>query len=141
MAGEVASSALSNLGADLSVSISFSVANELIAAAREQQLGDDELVAILVTTVVVVTSAKRLIDKLSKTLAKGIEGGEEPQRGLLEFVSLMLSIAQRIVLAISVQVLAFSVRVNQPSRVVRVTTLLGVVVFFVFFESATTRKM
>ena len=143
-AGEVASSALSNLGADLSVSISFSVANELIAAAREAQLGDDELVAILVTTVVVVTSVKQLIDRGSRALASGVvkngDGTEEPQRGLLEFVSLMFSIAQRITLSIEVQVLAYSVRVNQPSRVVRVTTLLGVVVFFVFFESATTRR-
>ena len=145
MAGEVASSALSNLGADLSVSISFSVANELLGAAREAQLGDDELVAILVTGVVVVTSLKQLIDRGSRTLAKGVvknDDGtdEEPQRGLLEFVSLMFSIAQRITLSIAVQVLAYSVRVNQPSRVVRVTTLLGVVVFFVFFESAATRR-
>jgi hypothetical protein len=150
MAGTpVASNALSNLGADLSVSISFSVANEFIGAARESQVGDDELVAVLVTTVVVVTSAKRLVDKLSLWISQGTvkkdDGDsavvpEEGQRGLLEFVSLMLSIAQRIALSISVQVLAYSVKANQPSRLVRVTTLLGVVVFFVFFESAATRK-
>ena len=145
------SSALSNLGADLSVSISFSVANEFIGAARDAQLGDDELVAILVSIVVLVTSVKRLVDRLSKRIAEGeakkrrdasptAEEAEEEQRGLLEFISLMLSIAQRITLSISVQVLAYSVKVNQPSRLVRVTTLLGVVVFFVFFESATTRK-
>lgn len=145
------SSALSNLGADLSVSISFSVANEFIGAARDAQLGDDELVAILVSIVVLVTSVKRLVDRLSKRIAEGeakkrrdgsptTEEVEEEQRGLLEFISLMLSIAQRITLSISVQVLAYSVKVNQPSRLVRVTTLLGVVVFFVFFESATTRK-
>lgn len=183
----ITSAALSNLGADLSVSISFSVANELVAAARESQIGNDELVALLVTIVVVVTSAKRFVDRLSTTLAVGNakriadgtpketaadatgadgaasataadgavgaasanggldgsmpeEGKHEPQRGLLEFTSLMLSIAQRIALSISVQVLAYSVKANQPSRVVRVTTLLGVVVFFVFFESAATRR-
>jgi hypothetical protein len=149
----VTSSALSNLGADLSVSISFSVANEFIGAAREAQMGDDELVAVLVTVVVVVTSIKRLVDKASRWIAssagKRDDGdavddaavaSEEQQRGLLEFVSLMLSIAQRITLSISVQVLAYSVKTNQPSRLVRVTTLLGVVVFFVFFESAATRR-
>ena len=147
--GAVTSGALSNLGADLSVSISFSVANEFIGAARDSQMGDDELVAVLVTIVVVVTSAKRLVDRLSKWIASGAakkadDGAllqhEEEQRGLLEFISLMLSIAQRIALSISVQVLAYSVKVNQPSRIVRVTTLLGVVVFFVFFESAATRR-
>jgi len=145
--GAITSSALSNIGADLSVSISFSVANEFIGAARDAQMGDDELVAVLVTTVVLVTSAKRLVDRLSKRLSDGAakkradEAAEEEQRGLLEFISLMLSIAQRISLSISVQVLAYSVKVNQPSRIVRVTTLLGVVVFFVFFESAATRRV
>lgn len=116
-------------------------------------MGDDELVAVLVTVVVVVTSIKRLVDKASRWIAssagKRDDGdavddaavaSEEQQRGLLEFVSLMLSIAQRITLSISVQVLAYSVKTNQPSRLVRVTTLLGVVVFFVFFESAATRR-
>ena len=145
MSGTVTTSALSNLGADLSVSISFSVANEFIGAAREAQMGDEELVAVLVTTVVVVTSIRRLVDRASRFLASTqnvdeAEADEEQQRGLLEFISLMLSIAQRIALSISVQVLAYSVKANQPSRIVRVMTLLGVVVFFVFFESATTRK-
>ena len=145
MSGTVTTSALSNLGADLSVSISFSVANEFIGAAREAQMGDEELVAVLVTTVVVVTSIRRLVDRASRFLASTqnvdeAEADEEQQRGLLEFISLMLSIAQRIALSISVQVLAYSVKANQPSRIVRVITLLGVVVFFVFFESATTRK-
>ena len=107
-------------------------------------MGDEELVAVLVTTVVVVTSIRRLVDKSSRWISSTqFENGsksEEHQRGLLEFISLMLSIAQRIALSISVQVLAYSVKANQPSRLVRVMTLLGVVVFFVFFESATTRR-
>lgn len=145
--------ALSNIGADLSVSISFNVANELIAWGREEQLGDDELVALLVAIVVAVTTAKRGVDKLSTRLkleaikkrddavALGGNDVDEKQRGLLEFASLMLSIAQRIALSISVQVLAFSVRLNQSSRLVRITTLLGVVSFFVFFESAANRRL
>jgi hypothetical protein len=147
MTTAAASAALANLGADLSVSISFSVASELVAAAREAQMGDDELVAILIAFVVVVTSARGAVGKLSKwverhaghaAIADGSKG--EGQRGMLEFGLLMLSIAQRIGLSISVQVLALSVRANQPSRVVRVVTLLGVVVFFVFFEAATSGR-
>jgi len=68
---EITSTALSSLGADLSVSISFSVANEFIAAAREAQMGNDELVAMLVAVVVVVTSAKRFVDSVAKRLASG----------------------------------------------------------------------
>ena len=164
-------SALSSIGADLSVSISFSVANEFITAARESQMGDDELVAILVTIVVAVTSLRGLFAKLIKeldetSLSKRYESAKQDaskrglsesdaeafavttrnntdgsQRGLLEFVMLLLSIAQSITLSICVQVLAFSVKNNATTRMLRVTTLLGVVVFFVFFESATQRRV
>ena len=164
-------SALSSIGADLSVSISFSVANEFIAAARESQMGDDELVAVLVTIVVGVTSTRGLfsrwikeLDATSSTrryesaktdaLNRGLteddaeafavttrNSTDGSQRGLLEFMLLLLSIAQSITLSICVQVLAFSVKNNSTTRVLRVTTLLGVVVFFVFFESATQRRV
>lgn len=145
----VASDALSHLGADLSVSISFTVAGEFLSAAREAQIGDDELVAILVTVVVAVTTLRRAVDRLSKWITSGVNKRAsesesvvdvDNSRGILEFILLMLSIVQRIALSVSVQVLAVSVRANQPSRLVRVTTLLGVVVFFVFFESAATRR-
>ena len=169
MAG-VTNSALSSIGADLSVSISFSVASEFIAAAREAQMGDDELVSILVTIVVGVTSLRGLVDRWNKeltdassvrqyesvkadALSRGLteesaeafavktrNNGAGSQRGFLEFVSLLLSIAQSITLSICVQVLAFSVKANSSTRILRVTTLLGVVVFFVFFESATMRR-
>lgn len=166
---DATTAALSNLGSDLSVSISFSVANEFIEAARDAQLGDDELVAVLLVIVVAVTSIKGFVDrqaadareishkrirasaKAEATSSLNASEFEEHvasaialadnSRGLLEFASLMLSITQRITLSISVQVLAYSVKANQPSRIVRVTTLLGVVVFFVFFESAATRRV
>jgi len=167
---DATTAALSNIGSDLSVSISFSVANEFIAAARDAQLGDDELVAVLLVIVVAVTSIKGFVDRksaeahaLAHTRIRASANAEaavsemseseierhvrsaiersDSSRGLLEFTSLMLSITQRITLSISVQVLAYSVKANQPSRIVRVTTLLGVVVFFVFFESAATRKI
>ena len=167
---DATTAALSGLGSDLSVSISFSVANEFILAARDAQMGDDELVAMLLVIVVAVTSIKGFVDKQAAEaqaaaarrirasakadaaatgaseadVAKQVDAAlalSKSSRGLLEFLSLMLSITQRITLSISVQVLAFSVKANQPSRVVRVTTLLGVVVFFVFFESAATRRV
>ena len=167
---DATTAALSNIGSDLSVSISFSVANEFIEAARDAQFGDDELVAVLLVIVVAVTSIKGFVDAHAATarelastriratastdaISSGMQKSEldvhveaavrasDSSRGLLEFVSLVLSITQRITLSICVQVLAYSVKANQPSRIVRVTTLLGVVVFFVFFESAATRKV
>ena len=134
-----ATSALTSLGADLSVSISFVVANELVAAAREAQVGDDELVAILVALVVVLSSAQRAVAHLNRIAFAG-DATTGHSRGMLDFVLLLLSIAQRIGLSIAVQLLALSVRATAPSRLARVLTLLSAVVFFVFFESATSRR-
>lgn len=132
-----ASAALTSLGADLSVSISFVVANELVAGARELQVGDDELVAMLVAFVVVISSAQRGLKSIS---GDGDENSSH-RRGMLDFVLLLLSIAQRIGLSIAVQLLAMSVRATAPSRLARVLTLLSAVVFFLFFESATSRRI
>jgi hypothetical protein len=161
---------LSGLGLDLSVSISFNIASEFLSAAREAQLGDDELVAVLIGIVVALTSlsgvvsarierantvafgkanalaeadakSKGLTEEDKNALVSSMMREFKASRGALEFASLMLSIAQRISLSIAVQVLAFSVKSNQPSRIVRVTTLLGVVVFFLFFESAVARRV
>jgi len=133
------SAALANIGADLSVSLSFVIANELVAAAREQQVGDDELVAMLVGFVVVAVSLRGGLQRLSHSFSDSGSAKTTTRRGVLEFGLLLLSIAQRIGLSLSVQVLAYSVRSNEPSRSVRVTTLLATVVFFVFFESLSQR--
>ena len=58
--------------------------------------------------------------------------------GLLAFLALFVRVAQRISMSICVQLIAANVRVQQPLRVVRVITLLGVAVFFVFLESTAT---
>lgn len=132
------------------MSISFSVALEFVGAAREAQLADDELTAILVAIVIALTSLKSFTDaQIARALArerdilsksKG-EGDDvviisDGNRGILEFVSLLLSILQRIGLSVSIQVLSLSVRASQVSRWSRILTLLGVVSFFVFLESA-----
>ena len=63
----------------------------------------------------------------------------QDRRSALDFGALIVSICQRIVLAISIQLLAASVRTQQPSRLVRTISLVGLAVFFVFVESLTHR--
>ena len=127
---------LSAVGADLSVSVSFSVASELVDAAREAQIGDDELVAILVAVVVILSTAQRSVSKFLKWLASKLHS-ETGQRGVVEFSLLLLGIAQRIALSLTIQILALSVRANQPSRLVRILSLLSAVSLFIFFEVST----
>jgi hypothetical protein len=160
--------ALSGLGSDLSVSISFNVALELVNAAREAQIGDDELVTVLVLLVVVVTVSRsfvssRLADARATTLRKveelaeaesakdaSFESGKfvqdsmasyDESRGLTSFLELLLSLAQRISIAVAIQILAVTVKTTAPSRTVRITTLLGVVLFFLFLEQQLGRRI
>ena len=162
-------SALGSVGSDLSVSISFSIAGELLALARESQVSDEELVSVLFALVVAVTSSRKAVSKLIADLSeaeherlesvaraearsKNLGPSETdalilattnvpPKRGLLEFALLLLRITQSIVLSISVQVLAYSVRASASTRVLRITSLCGMVVFFLFFEASTQRRL
>ena len=66
---------------------------------------------------------------------------QEDRRGILDFIYLLVNICQRICVAISVQLLAASVRAQQPSRLVRTVSLIGLATFFVFVESLTQRSL
>ena len=63
------------------------------------------------------------------------------KRSGLGFLALVVNILQRILVAISVQLLAASVRSQQESRLVRTVSLIGLAIFFVFVESLTTRHV
>jgi hypothetical protein len=130
--------AIGSMGADLSVSVSFVVANELVAAANENGFGDDEVVAMLVASVVVLSSVQKGLQKLNVWLKS--DDAVEASRGVIDFGLLLLSIAQRIGLSVCVQLLALSVRATAPSRLARVLTLLSAVTFFLFFDAASTRR-
>ena len=56
--GGTAATALSSIGSDLSVSISFQVASELVAGASESQLKDDELVAVVLAIAILLSAAR-----------------------------------------------------------------------------------
>ena len=176
---------LSSIGSDLSVSVSFNIANELLDAANDAQLGQDELIALVVGFTIVFSALQARMEALLRarrrlvvTRARVEAGGmiaelraarerSEPahasllwgkqdelyikeaersalaklqdRRSALDFGALIVSICQRIFLAISIQLLAASVRTQQPSRLVRTISLVGLAVFFVFVESLTHR--
>lgn len=175
---------LSSIGSDLSVSVSFNIARELLEGANDMQLGEDELIGLVLGFAIVITAlqswlAKSLRERQSSVLAKARreateliaalrrENSKDPavlsrldethdesfikdsergalaklrdRRSALDFAALLVNICSRILIAISIQLLAASVRAQQPSRVVRTVSLIGLAVFFVFVESLTTR--
>lgn len=129
--------AIGNLGADLSFSVAFSIAAELVAAAKEGQMSEDELIASVLILSIVLTALPRTLGMVVKELRSfgwlhetTPPGSSAAESGLLEFSKLLIDIARRISVSLSVQLLAANVRVKQPDRGVRVVSLLSVAVFF-----------
>lgn len=187
--GGTSAGALSSIGSDLSVSVSFNIANELLSAAADEQISEDELIGLVLGFAIVFTALQaRLRSNLAARRQRAVEEArvavrqkfesllkdgafrgdgvdvtvdvkdavlesleadavqaavsrQADRRGLLDFLYLLVSICQRIAVAISVQLLAASVRAQQPSRLVRTVSLVGLSCFFVFVESLTHRTL
>ena len=171
---------LSSIGSDLSVSVSFNIAHELLDAAEDEQLAADELVSLVLGFAIIFSAVqsrlnKALADRRASAIASARRRAQEEvaavkqklgpeigtlfdegfmqaaeqaavnelatKRSGLDFLALVVDILQRILVAISVQLLAASVRAQQESRLVRTVSLIGLAVFFVFVESLTTRHV
>lgn len=136
------SQTLSSLGSDLTFSVSWSVARELLDGASESQLGEDELIGMVLGLSIVLTAFPKVL-RLLTARSKGArrpDGSHQPEgrSGLIAFFSMFVDIAQRISISLVVQLLAANVRTRQPLRSVRILTLLSVAVFFLFLESTAT---
>lgn len=133
--------ALGSLGSDLAFSVSFGIGQELLSAAREAQMSEDELVAAVLILSIVFTALPRTFRVGTGELRKlGVLSRNprptDAESGLLQFVSLLVDIAKRIAISLTVQLLAANVRAKQPNRVVRIVSLLSVAVFFLFLEAS-----
>ena len=141
--------ALGALGSDLAFSVSFGIARELLDAATEAGISEDELVAVVLALSVAFAALPRSINVLFRELRErevslfwGLVVFTKPDpkhktepSGLGAFMKLLIDIAKRISVSISVQLLAANVRTLQPLRAVRIVSLLSVAVFFLFLEA------
>ena len=171
---------LSSIGSDLSVSVSFNIAHELLDAAHDEQLAADELISLVLGFAIILhRGAVAAQQGAGRSRAVGHRGRAEARAGRgrlrqgklgpeigslfdegfmqaaeqaavnelatkrsgLDFLALVVNILQRILVAISVQLLAASVRAQQQSRLVRTVSLIGLAIFFVFVESLTNRHV
>ena len=135
------SESLSNLGSDLSFTISFSISRELLSAAEDAGISQEELVAIVLGVGVVFTALPKTLGVLWRELwpptpASAGVGRAESRGSLVEFIGILASLVKRISASVSVQLLAATVVSKQPLRSVRVTLLLGVVAYFLFLSES-----
>jgi hypothetical protein len=61
-AGGTSLGALTSIGSDLSVSVSFQVASELLDAARETDMREDELVGMVLGVAIALSALKQLLE-------------------------------------------------------------------------------
>ena len=66
----------------------------------------------------------------------GSESERSDGRTIVAFVRLLLDIARRIAISLTIQMVAASVSARQPLRMVRILTLFSVAVFFLFLQNA-----
>ena len=134
--------ALGALGSDLAFSVSFGIAREALDSARDAQISDEELIGVVLALSIVLSALPRSLslayNEASKAgLVPSVRRNREASAssGLLDFVNLLVDIARRISVSISVQLLAANVRARQPQRAVRIVSLCSVAVFFLFLEA------
>jgi len=143
-----ATDALSALGGDLTLSISFALANEVLEAAKEAELGESELIGIVLAASIVLSALPNLLwlARIEVGSAWDVMHGRKPRStgssaspsGLISFLAFLMKVSQRLSMSICVQLIAANVRTQQPLRTVRVLTLAGVAVFFVFLDKSAT---
>lgn len=145
-----ATDALSSIGSDLSFAVSFAIANELLAAAKEEQIDNSELIGIVLIISVCLSALPRSMVILSKegpkfiAMVQGKVYIEQTQpkapniteSGFLGFVAFLLQIFQRISLTVTIQLVTSAVTTAQPLRSVRLLSLLCVLFFFVFLRQS-----
>ena len=129
--------ALGALGSDLAFTVSFGIARELLDAARDSQIGDEELIGIVLALSVVLGALPGSLALAYSETVKWLGHAAQPSKasGFLAFVNLLIDIARRISISITVQLLAANVSARQPQRAVRIVSLLSVAVFFLFLEA------
>ena len=122
-------STLSRLASDLSFTVTLQIADEVRAAAREEDVDAGALLAMLVALSVVLSSVPNLLSAL--LFLPEIQYQHVP---LMEFGKRLLDICRRITMTLTVNLLASSVAAREELRMVRISTLLSVAVFFLFLE-------
>jgi hypothetical protein len=136
-----AGAAIDYVASDLSFTLAFQIALELLSASREADLTDDTLVAYVIALGILINTVPR-----TALSAYRLYSGKEPrdvlqelrQNGALAFLIRFLKIAERIILSVIIQLIASSARGGQAVRLQRVLSLASTSLFFMFLEKSST---
>lgn len=136
-----AGGAIDYIASDLSFTISYSIARELLDMAQEADMTDDALVAFIIVVGIVLNTVPRTFTMAQRMLTSRTRrdiANDFKKKSVLAFLVRFLKIAERIVFSITIQLIAGSARSEQPVRAQRVLTLASVSLFFMFLEQTST---
>jgi len=145
-----ATDALSSLGGDLTFAVAWAISSELLAAARDAQIGNAELIASVFCIIVSLNALPSALVMAQREVVKLMAAESEPAsgekteegdgtgelEGVVGFIQIFLKISQRISLSVCVQLLTNSVVASASLRSVRILSLLSATTFFLFLESS-----
>tara|TARA_B110000444_G_scaffold258150_2_gene298277 strand:+ start:190 stop:621 length:432 start_codon:yes stop_codon:yes gene_type:complete len=129
-----AASTLGALGSDLAFSVSFGISAELLQAARQAGTSEGELTSIVLLCSVLLSALPSSLATILGRKSANTEA-KSPSR-LFEFAWVVLTLVQRILISVSVQLLASGVQSRSSLRGVRILSLVSVALFFLFLESS-----
>ena len=132
-----AGGAIDYIASDLSFTISYQIARELLDVAHESDTSDDALVALIIVVGIVLNIVPRTFMMAQRMLTSHSRkeiAAKFKKKSVLTFVMRFLKIAERIMLSVVIQLIAGSARSEQPVRMQRVLTLASVSLFFIFLE-------
>lgn len=145
---------LTTLGNDVPLTIAFRIGDELLLVARDAGLDPTELIGVVLLLSIVLSEliegvllARAEIAHIwkrrpSQPPVKGTGGVVDSvtpsvsSSSIFAFAAHFVELAQRLSLAVCVQLIAGSVQLEQPVPSVRIVSLLGVAVFFIFVQKA-----
>ena len=134
-----ASAAIDYVASDLSFSIAYQVALELLGASREGDISDEVLVAYVIALGILVNTIPRTALGAYRFLT-GITPREALRsmrpNGALAFLVRFLRVIERILLSIIIQLIASSARAGQSVRLQRILSLLSTSLFFTCLETS-----
>ena len=122
--------ALSALGGDLTISVSFAIAREFKEWSDDGSYTVPELTVMILLAILLFSAVPQLLGTVFEVVGLA-------HLGSASFLAAACATAHRVLSSVLVQFLATAAAATQPSRLVRVITLAGIAVFFVFIQSVT----
>ena len=118
------------VGAQLSLTVSFTIASELRDAALSAGVHLDELIMLVTAIYLCITRLKNTV----KYVAKSMEVPNNTNRTTITFLQQLVTSTEEITMSLAVQLVVRSIAARTSILSVRVVGLVAVAIFFLYIK-------